>query len=337
MPHEAIDEIFSRPTSGVLETLWSLEGDVMLLGVGGKMGPSTARMLLRGFDELGQRRRVFGVARFSDPDVRARLDGYGVETILADLMEPGDVEALPECANILFLAGQKFGTASRPELSWAMNAVLPAYVSERYKRSRIVALSTGCVYPFVPESSGGSTEADEIGPAGDYGNSCVGRERVFTYFSRKHSIPMALIRLNYAIDLRYGVLVDIAQQVLAGNPVDVSTGSVNIIWQGDAIARTIQAFDHVATPPFVLNVTGPEILKVRDLAQRFGEIFGKEPAFTGVESETAWLSNPAKSVELFGPLTVGPDEMIEAVAKHLLEGGPLLGKPTHFESRTGKF
>ncbi len=337
MTHEEIDEIFARPTPGALEALKGLEGDVMLLGVAGKMGLSTALMLRRAFDELGKKNGIYGVSRFSDAATRERLEGYGVRTIRADLIERDEVEALPECPNVLFLAGHKFGAGSQPDLSWAMNAVVPAYVAEHYKRSRIVAFSTGCVYPFVPVDSSGSTEEDEIGPVGDYANSCVGRERIFTYFSRKHGTPVALFRLNYAIDLRYGVLVDIAQKVLAGEPVDVSTGYVNIIWQGDAIARSLQCFEHAVSPPFVINVTGPEVLKVRDLAARFGEIFGKTPEITGTESETAWLSNPAKSIDLFGPLTVSVDEMIHKVADHLRNGGPVLDKPTHFESRSGKF
>ncbi len=337
MTHEEIDEIFARPTPGALETLKRLEGDVMLLGVAGKMGLSTALMLRRGFDELGKKNRVIGVSRFSDAESRERLESYGVTTIRADLIERNEVDALPDAANVLFLAGHKFGAGKQPDLSWAMNAVVPAYVADRYKGSRIVAFSTGCVYPFVPVDSPGSTEEDEIGPVGDYANSCVGRERVFTYFSRKHGTPVALFRLNYAIDLRYGVLVDIAQKVMAGEPVDVSTGHVNIIWQGDAIARSLQCFDHAASPPFVINVTGPEVVKVRDLANRFGEILGKEVRITGTESPTAWLSNPARSLKLFGPLTVGVDEMVQAVADHVGSGGPLLDKPTHFESRSGKF
>jgi len=332
-----INAFLGRPCKGVLETLRALEGDVIILGAAGKMGATTASMLRQGFDQLGKRNRVLGVSRFSSPESRGQLESVGAETIACDLINREAVQKLPDCPNVLFLAGQKFGSSGAPDLTWAMNTIVPGYVAEKYARSRIVAFSTGCVYPFVPVDSGGSKEEDDVGPPGDYANSCVGRERIFTYFSKRNGTPVAIYRLNYAIDLRYGVLVDIAQKVLQGEPVDVSTGHVNIIWQGDAVARAIRLFDHADTPPFILNVTGPETLTVRELAHRFGKIFGREAIITGEEQPTAWLSDASRSNELFGEPSVSVDQMVQMVAEYLADGGTLLGKPTCFEARSGKF
>ncbi len=332
-----INLFLGKPTEGVLTTLKRLEGDIAVLGAGGKMGPTVISMLRQGLDKLGKKNRVLAVSRFSDPESANLLRGYGAEVIPCDLIDRGAVQRLPEADNVLFLAGHKFGASSAPELTWAMNTIVPAYAAEKFARSRIVAFSTGCVYPFVPVDSGGSSEEDDIGPPGDYANSCVGRERIFTYFSKRNQTPVSIYRLNYAIDLRYGVLVDIASKVLNGEPVDVSTGHVNLIWQGDAAARAIQLLDHASTPPFILNVTGPETITVRKIAETFSEKFGKPVRFTGEEQTTAWLSNAAKSMDLFGPPTVSLDQMIDWVAAHLQKGGQLLGKPTHFEARSGKF
>lgn len=332
-----INAFLGQPTEGVLETLGRVEGDVMILGAGGKMGATLASMLRQGFEKLGNKNRVLAVSRFSSPNSRDELESLGAETIACDLIDRDQVQKLPDCENIFFLAGHKFGSAGAPDLTWAMNVLVPGYVAERFGGSRIVAFSTGCVYPFVPVDSGGSREEDEIGPPGDYANSCVGRERIFTYFAKKKNSPLALYRLNYAIEVRYGVLVDIAQKVYQGEPVDISTGHVNVIWQQDAVARAIQLLDHAAVPPFILNVTGPETHSVRDLAERFGKIFDRPVKFEGEEQPTAWLSNASKSMELFGPLTVELDQMIEWVADYMKSGGDLLGKPTGFEARSGKF
>ncbi len=332
-----INAFLGQPSDGVIETLRKIEGDVMILGAAGKMGATLTSMLRQGFDKLGKKNRIIGVSRFSSPDSREELEAAGAETLACDLIDREAVQKLPDCENVFFLVGQKFGSSGSPDLTWAMNAIVPAYVAERFSKSRIVAFSTGCVYPFVPTNSGGSKEEDEIGPLGDYANSCVGRERVFTYFSRKNGTPVALYRLNYAIDLRYGVLVDIAQKVLNGEPVDVSTGHVNIIWQGDAVARAIQLLDHVSSPPFILNVTGPETLSVRSLAEEFGRRFQREAIITGNEEPTAWVSNASKSIDLFGPLSVNVETMIDRVADYIQNGGKLLGKPTKFEARGGKF
>jgi len=334
---EEIDHWFAQPTDGALETLAKLEGDLLILGVAGKMGVSTALMAKKGLEQLGRKNRVIGVSRFSNPAAREKLEKYGVETIPADLLNDEDLAKIPVCPNILYLAGQKFGTSDSPEVAWAMNAVLPAKVCERFAQSRFVAFSTGCVYPWVTPTSGGATEEVDLDTLGDYANSCVGRERVFTYYAKKNQTPVNLYRLNYAIDLRYGVLVDVATKVLAGQPVDVTMGYVNLIWQGDAIARAIQCLDHTGVPPVALNITGPETVRVRDIAHRFGKIFGKEPEITGEEGERCWLSNAARSFELFGYPEVSLAEMIAWTAEYLQKGGQLLGKPTHFDSKNAKF
>lgn len=333
----AFEERLSRPTPGVLEALRELDGDVLVLGAGGKMGPTLARMARRALDELGRDDKVIAVARFSDASVRKYLQEHGVETVRCDLMERAQVLALPAAPNVLFLAGQKFGTSEQPENAWAMNTLTPASVAEHYADSRIVAFSTGCVYPLTSLNEGGSREDDELGPPGDYANSCVGRERVFTYFSRRNATTVALFRLNYAIDLRYGVLLDVAQKVFAGAPVDVTTGHVNVIWQGDANARALQSLAHATSPPFVLNVTGAQTIAVRELAQRFGDEFGRQAIITGQEASHAWLSDASRSCELFGPPSVSLEQMIAWVAHWVSQGGATLDKPTHYEARDGKF
>jgi nucleoside-diphosphate-sugar epimerase len=324
----------SEPTPGLVEALRQLPGDILVLGVGGKMGPTLARMARRALDK---RNRVIGVARFSDSALPAELEKHGVLSVPCDLLDRQSVAKLPDAPNVIFMAGQKFGTASAPELTWAMNTLVPAHCAERYARSRIVAFSTGCVYPLVPVASGGSRETDELGPPGDYANSCVGRERVFTYFSRKNNTPVVLYRLNYAIDLRYGVLLDVATKVWRGEPVDVTMGHANVIWQRDANAQALQSLTLAASPPAILNVTGPETISIRALAQRFGELFERPANIVGQEAPTAWLSNSAKAQKLFGPPSVAVDQLIAWTAEWVRHGGATLNKPTHFEVRDGKF
>lgn len=332
-----LDDVLSQPTPGLLEALRGLEGDIVVLGVGGKMGPSLARMAHRASVQLDQERRVFGVSRFSSAAVADELRAQGVEPIRCDLAERAEVARLPDAPNVIFMAGQKFGTAEQPELTWVMNTLVPALVAERFAQSRIVVFSTGCVYPLAPVSGAGSQEGDAPGPPGEYPNSCVGRERIFTHFSKKHGTSALFFRLNYAIDLRYGVLLEIAQKIADGQPVDVTMGYVNVIWQGDANARALQCLAHTATPPGVLNVTGRERVSIRELAARFGEIFGCRPVINGEEAATAWLTDASRSFEMFGPATVTLEEMIEATARWVKGGGVTLGKPTHFETRDGRF
>lgn len=334
---ESVEELLSRPTPGVKETLRRIAGDIMILGAGGKMGPTLARMVRRATDEAGQTRRVIAVARFSDTQTEDRLQQAGIETLRCDLLQREAVEHLPDAPHIIFMAGQKFGTSSSPELTWAMNTLVPAYVAERFAKSRIVAFSTGCVYPFTPVLQGGSREEDELAPPGDYANSCVGRERIFTYFSKKNQTPLALFRLNYAIDLRYGVLLDVAQKVVNSEMIDVTTGHANVIWQGDANAQAIQCLEHTAAPPFIINVTGPETISIRALAHSFGALLGREAIITGTENTTAWLNNAAKAHQLFGYPTVSLEQMIHWTAAWVKGGGKTLNKPTHFEARDGNF
>ncbi|MFN3652824.1 MAG: NAD-dependent epimerase/dehydratase family protein [Armatimonadota bacterium] len=339
-PHteEALEELLSRPSAEVVAAVGSLEGDFVVLGAGGKMGPSLARMLRRGLDACGgAKRRVWAVARFSEERSRSVLDAAGIETIRGDLTDRDQVTRLPEAENVVFMAGQKFGTSAAPEATWAMNCYVPALIAERYPRARTAVFSTGCVYPQVPVVSGGSREGDLLEPVGDYASSCVGRERLFGYFSRRNGTPVVFCRLNYAIDLRYGVLVDIATKVLAGEPVDVTMGFVNVIWQGDACAQAIRCLPYASSPPFALNLTGPETLSVRALAHRFGELFGREPRIVGQEAETALLANASKAHALFGYPSVPLERMIEWAAHWLQSGGRTLGKPTHFETRDGKY
>ena len=334
-PPEELDAFLATPTEGVLETLSRQQGDVMVLGAGGKMGATVALMARDALARLGGNRKVIAVSRFSDAASRARFEG--VETISCDLLNRDAVQQLPAAENILFLAGQKFGTSSAPDLTWAMNAVVPAYVAEKFRASRVVAFSTGCVYPFVSFASSGSREEDAIGPVGDYANSCVARERIFTHFSRQHGTPLCLYRLNYSVEPRYGVLIDLAQKILAGEPVDVSMGYVNLIWQRDAVARAIQCLDVADTPGVPMNVTGPETVSVRHLAEQLARCLGKEVCLVGKEAETAWISNAGRSFQLWGYPSVSLDQMIEWTAAWLLQGGSTLNKPTHFEARDGKF
>jgi len=332
-----LEDRLSQPNAGAVEALRGLPGDVIVLGIGGKMGPTLARMARRALDQLGRKDRVLGVARFSAPGLPAELERNGIVPIKCDLLDRAAVQNLPDAANVIFMAGQKFGTASEPEVTWVMNTVLPALVAERYARSRIVVFSTGCVYPLVPVAGGGSREEDELAPPGDYANSCVGRERVFTYFSRKNGTPVAIDRLYYAIDLRYGVLRDIADKVRQGRPVDVTTGYFNCIWQQEANAHALQCLAHAASPPWIVNATGPELLSVREMATRLGKLLGLKVTITGREAPTAWIADTRKARRVFGPPTVGIEQMLRWTAHWIKQGGAALGKPTHFEVRNGKF
>jgi len=309
----------------------------MLVGAGGKMGPTLALMAAEVLRDLGTGRRVRAVSRFSDPRARALLEAGGVETIACDLLDRPAVAALPDAENVLFLAGQKFGTSEGPERTWAMNTIVPDIVAERFAASRIVAFSTGCVYSFASVFSGGSREDAPTSPAGDYANSCLGRERIFQFASRTRRTRVCLFRLNYAIDFRYGVLLDVAQRVRRGEAIDLTTGFANVIWQGDANARALQCLELADTPALAVNVTGPETLSIREIAEDFGRRFGVQPQFTGTEAPTAWLSNAGRSFQLFGYPTVSVDQMIDWTEAWIHAGADTLGKPTHFETRDGSF
>ncbi len=334
MTEAELDERLSRPTDGVREVLRRLPGDLLVLGAGGKMGPSLATMARRALDH---RHRVYAVSRFSDPAARSRLDAAGITTLVADLMDPAAVARLPDAPHLIFMAGQKFGTEAAPHTTWAMNAIVPTLIAQRYRGVRSVVFSTGNVYPLTPADSGGPEEHHAVGPVGEYAMSCLARERIFEHASATTGTPVCIVRLNYAIDLRYGVLVDIARRVRAGEAVPLAMGHVNVIWQGDANAHALECLALAASPATVLNVTGAETLGVRWLAERFGERFGRAPRFEGTEGSDALLSNAARSVARFGPPTVGVESMLAWVAEWLEQGGPLLARPTHFEERSGRF
>jgi hypothetical protein len=332
-----LEDLLSAPTDAVIETMRRLEGGIVFLGVGGKMGPTLARMAKRASEAAGVKRRIIGVSRFSNKDEQARLQAQGIETLRANLLDEGEILSLPHAPNVVFMAGMKFGASGNEPLTWAMNSYLPAIICRYFQDSRIVAFSTGNVYGLTPVADSGSTEADAPAPVGEYAMSCLGRERMFEHFSRTLRIPTALIRLNYACELRYGVLVDIAQRVWTGQPVDLAMGHLNTIWQGDANAMTLQCFSHVASPPFVINLTGPELISVRVVAEEFAARFKKAVQFTGTESGEALLSNTAKAFELYDKPLVTVGRMMDWISDWMQRGGPSLGKPTHFESRDGRF
>src|SRR6201989_4150 len=273
----ALDELLCRPSQALIDDLAKVEGDIMILGVAGKMGPTLAGLAKAALPD----RRTIGVARFSDPSVKDWLQARGIETINCDLLDESALRDLPQVPNIVFMAGRKFGAEGDLALTWAMNAHVPALVAQAFSRSRIVAFSTGCVYPFAPVDGKGADESVAPNPPGEYAQSCVGRERMFEYFSRKYRTPGRLFRLNYAIAMRYGVLHDIATKTLTGEPIDVSLGHVNFIWQGDASAQALRCLAHCDTPTSPINVSGHEILAVRDLAAKLGRLLGRESGIVG--------------------------------------------------------
>lgn len=334
---EQLEELLSRPTAEVVSVLEKLEGDIMFLGIAGKIGPSLARMVKRACDKAGLPKKIMGVSRFHNPEHKEQIEQHGIETIQGDLLNREFLETLPRVKNVFFLAGMKFGSEDHLGLTWAMNSYLPALVAEHFKESRIVAYSTGCVYPLVPVESGGSIETDSPEPVGEYAQSCLGRERMFEYGSNSHGTPVALIRLNYAVEMRYGVLVDIAMKVRNKQPVDLTMGYFNVIWQGDANKMVIRSLPYAASPARVFNMTGREILSVREIAGEFGKLFGVKPILRGKEAETALLSNSSLACKLFGNPEVPIRTVIQWVAHWINDNKALLGKPTHFEVRDGKY
>jgi nucleoside-diphosphate-sugar epimerase len=332
-----LEDLLSRPTTPAMNALKTLDSDLVVLGVSGKMGPTLARMAVRAIQQLGLPYQVYGVARFSQPGMQEALEAAGVRTVAADLLDREALARLPESKNVIFMAGQKFGTTGKQHMTWAINTYLPALACERYRDARMVAFSTGNVYPLMPVVAGGSLEGDEPAPMGEYAASCLGRERIFDYFSRVHGLRCAVMRLNYAVEMRYGVLVDVAQKVLARQPVDLHMGAANVIWQGDANGQALALLAHCDSPPLVLNVSGPETVSIRRVAEQFGAIFGVEPIFTGSEAPNALLTNAAKAQQLFGYPSVSLAQMIEWIANWVQQGGETLNKPTHFETRDGRF
>jgi nucleoside-diphosphate-sugar epimerase len=334
---EELEDRLATPNSLDVEVLRRLEGDVIILGAGGKMGPSLARRIRRAVIAAGTHHKVTAVSRFSSASLVDELNRDGIETIACDLLDRNEVAKLPLYANVLFLSGRKFGSTDRPDLTWATNTIIPANVASHYRSARIVAFSTGNVYPLVSVNSQGSVETDLPGPIGEYALSCLGRERVFEYYSQECGTPCLLFRLNYAVDLRYGVLVDIARKVFAGQPVSLAVPLVNAIWQGDANSYALRCLEHCASPARILNVTGPEIASVRRAAEFFANIFHREPVFEGQEGDRAFLGNASLCHSLLGPPEVKLDVLMQWVAHWVESGGVNLGKPAKFDVTDGRY
>jgi len=336
----SIDESYKQllqPSHDLISDVARLDGDIMILGVGGKMGPALARLAKKAVDQAGINKRIIGVSRFSEPGLQTELNQLGIETIPSDLLDENQLQALPDARNILYLAGTKFGTTGKESFTWAMNSYLPGRVAQKYKNSRIVAFSTGNVYPLTPVTLGGAKEDHVPEPIGEYAQSCLGRERLFQYYATLNNTPVLIYRLNYANDVSYGVLVDIAISVAVGKPIDLRMGNVNVIWQGDANEIAIRALHHCDVPAMILNVTGPETASVRFIAEEFGSLFNKKPLFENEENATALLSNASESFRLFGYPKVSLKKMIELLAAWINQGGKTISKPTHFQEREGKF
>jgi nucleoside-diphosphate-sugar epimerase len=334
---DQLEELLSRPPAYLIEIFERTPGDIVILGVAGKMGPTLARMAKRASDAAGTNRKIIGVARFSKPDQQPSLEMHGVETIRANLLDQKQLDNLPDAPNVIYMPAMKFGSTGQEALTWAMNSYLPGMCAQRYAKSKIVAFSTGNVYGLNPVVLGGALESSDLDPRGDYAMSCLGRERMFEHFSRVNGTPTALIRLNYATEMRYGVLVDVAQKVFAGEEIDLAMGAFNAIWQGDANAMSLACLDHCASPPFILNVAGPEMLSLRRCAETFAALMNKPLKIRGVESSDALISNGQLGHRKFGYPRVPIQQLMSWIAEWVMSGGSSLGKPTHFEARDGKY
>jgi nucleoside-diphosphate-sugar epimerase len=334
---EQLEDELCEPSDAAVRAMEKISGDIIVLGVAGKMGPTLARMAKRASERASVKRRIIGVARFSNAAEESKLREWGIETIRCDLLDQSQLDALPDAPNVVYMAGMKFGSTGQEAMTWAMNTYLPGMVCNKFRRSRIVAFSTGNVYGLVPTSADGSIESDGLNPLGDYAMSCLGRERIFEHFSRALDIPISIVRLNYAVELRYGVLVDLARRVHARETIDLSMGYMNVIWQADANAMSLASFEQASSPPFVLNVTGLETLRVRDVCEAFARRFGVDVKFSGTEAPDALLSDARVAHERYGPAGVSVEQMMDWIAHWIERGGATLGKPTHFEVRDGKF
>jgi len=333
----ALEEALSRPTSELKALMQDLVGDILILGVAGKMGVSMARMARRACEEIGVNKRIIGVSRFSDSKQQVFLEESGIETIKGDLLDRDFLDSLPEVENVYYLAGMKFGTSGNQAFTWAMNSYLPGLIVERFQKAKIVAFSTGCVYPLIPIEDIGSKETDVVDPIGEYSQSCLGRERLFEFGSIKNQTPVVLIRLNYSVEMRYGVLIDIASQVYNEVPIDLSMGYANVIWQGDANDMILRSIEHCDSPAKPLNISGPEVISVRDIALRFGEILNKKVQFQGEEAPTALLTDSSEAYKLLGAPEVPLEQVLLWSASWIKGEQRLLGKPTHFQEREGKY
>ncbi|MEP7318011.1 MAG: NAD(P)-dependent oxidoreductase [Panacibacter sp.] len=334
--HELYQQLL-QPSEALIADMKKLDGDILILGAGGKMGPALAKLARQTIDLAGVDKKVIAVSRFSEPGLQDELNELGIETYSVDLLQEDQLQSLPDVKNVLYLAGTKFGTTGKESFTWAMNSYLPGRVAEKYKNSRIVVFSTGNVYPLSPVANGGVTETQPPEPIGEYAQSCLGRERVFQYFSAKYNTPVLIYRLNYANDTSYGVLLEIAKSVKEKRPVDVSMGHVNVIWQGDANEIALRCLRYCAVPSKILNVTGAETVSVRWVADQFGKLFETTPLFINEEQNTALLSNAAESSRLFGSPRTTLEQMIELIAEWINAGCKTINKPTHFQERKGQF
>lgn len=334
---QELDDVLTRPRPQLVEFIRTVESPLVILGAAGKMGPSLAILARRAAEAAGHPLRIVAASRFSDANIKRALEGQGIETCEVDLLERNSLQKLPDARHVIYLVGLKFGTAQNPSLTWAVNTLAPAHAVERYPNASIVALSTGNVYPLVPVKSGGATEDHPLTPLGEYANAAVARERVFEYCARKHHTPLALVRLNYAVELRYGVLVDIARHVHAGKPINLANGYFNCIWQGDANEMILRSLALTSSPPTAWNLTAPQILGVREVAEQFARTFSRPAQFVGQETETALLNNPARLCARLGPPATPLPTMTDWIAHWVAAGGRSLGKPTHFEVRDGSY
>lgn len=334
---DELEDFLSTPSEALVREIAQVSGDILILGVGGKMGPSLAKLAKKAIKAAGIEKRVIGVSRFTETGLREELEREGIETIGIDLLDDRQLQSLPDVENIIYMAGKKFGTTGQEHFTWAMNTYLPGRVGEKFKNSRIVAFSSGNIYPFVSYGSGGADEEVVPDPKGEYAQSCLGRERIFQYFSHVHHIPMVIYRLNYAVDLRYGNLLEIAQMVQENREIELSNGHMNVIWQGDANEIALRSLLVCTSPAKILNVTGPETISIRWVAKELGKLLGRTPLFKNQEESHTLLNNASQSHRLFGYPKVSLREMIEMTAHWVKIGGETLNKPTHFQERTGKF
>lgn len=334
---DQLEKSLAEPSEALIRDIAELEGDIMILGIGGKVGPGMARQAKNAVDRAGVDKRVIGVARFSNQELADELEAEGIETIAADLTDDHQLQQLPDVDNVIYMAGHKFGATGNEHFTWMMNAYLPGRVAERFQRSHIVAFSTLLVYPLTTVATGGSTESDPVGPIGEYAQSCVGRERMFEHFSRENGTPVLLFRLGYAIETRYGVLLEIADAVKNSRPIDLRMGHTSVIWQGEASELALRCLRQCTSPPTRLNIAGPETVPIRWLAQRFGECLGVDPIFENSEEETSYVIDGSEAHRIFGYPRVSLREMVEQVAEWVEVDGATIGKPTHFQEREGEF
>jgi nucleoside-diphosphate-sugar epimerase len=330
-------ESLLAPSDELVRDVANLSGDIIVLGAGGKMGPALATVAKSAVDKAGVIKKVIAISRFREEGVQDQLDSKGIITINADLLNDAELQSLPEAENVLYMAGMKFGTKDNASLTWAMNAYLPGRIAQKYRSSRIVVFSSGNVYPMSPIAFGGLTERHSPDPTGEYAQSVLGRERMFEYFSSLNKTPILLYRLNFAVDVTYGVLVEIGSAVKDRREIDLGMGHFNVIWQGDANEIALRALHHCNVPAKILNVTGPETISVRWCAEEFGRLFGEEPRFKNDEQPTSYLNNAAECFKLFGYPRVTLKEMMELLAEWMMSGGRKINKPTHFQERKGKY